>query len=56
LGVQNTAPLGVIPDSVKYSFYLWNCIYHNCAWTVITSKEYSPEELRFEKHMKPLCK
>ena len=52
LGVQNTAPLGIIPDSVKYSFYFGGVVFIvTVLWTVITSKEYSPEELEaFEKH------
>ena len=52
LGVQNTAPLGIIPDSVKYSFYFGGMVFIlTVLWTVITSKEYSPEELAaFEKH------
>ncbi|WP_367756797.1 MFS transporter [Flavobacterium sp. WC2430] len=52
LGVQNTAPLGIIPDSVKYSFYFGGIIFIvTVLWTVITSKEYSPEELAaFEKY------
>ncbi|WP_339920554.1 MFS transporter [uncultured Flavobacterium sp.] len=51
-GVQNTAPLGIIPDSVKYSFYFGGVVFIvTVLWTVITSKEYSPEELEaFEKH------
>ncbi|MFV5684808.1 MFS transporter [Flavobacterium sp. GB2R13] len=51
-GVQNTAPLGIIPDSVKYSFYFGGIVFIiTVLWTVITSKEYSPEELAaFEKH------
>jgi maltose/moltooligosaccharide transporter len=51
-GVQNTAPLGIIPDSVKYSFYFGGIVFIiSVLWTVITSKEYSPEELAaFEKH------
>jgi maltose/moltooligosaccharide transporter len=52
LGVNNTAPLGVIPDSVKYSFYFGGIAFLvTVLWTVITSKEYSPQELEaFEKH------
>jgi maltose/moltooligosaccharide transporter len=50
LGVDNTAPLGIIPDSVKLLLFWWNRIYCNCTLTVITSKEYSPEELALEKH------
>ncbi len=51
-GVENTAPLGIIPDSVKYSFYLGGIVFLlTVLWTVIRSKEYSPEELAaFEKH------
>ena len=52
LGVQNTAPLGIIPDSVKYSFYIGGIAFIiTVLWTVITSKEYSPEEMAaFDKH------
>ena len=51
-GVHNTAPLGIIPDSVKYSFYFGGVAFIvTVLWTVITSKEYSPEEMEvFEKH------
>jgi len=50
-GVQNTAPLGIIPDSVKYSFYFGGIAFIvTVLWTVLTSKEYSPEEMEaFEK-------
>ncbi|MEY4876436.1 MAG: hypothetical protein RL708_1585 [Bacteroidota bacterium] len=50
--IKNTAPLGVIPDSVKYSFYIGGVAFIvTVLWTVITSKEYSPEEMEaFEKH------
>ena len=53
-GVSNTAPLGVIPDSVKYSFYFGGIVFIiTVIWTVLTSKEYSPEELEaFEKNHK----
>lgn len=46
-GIANTAPEGIIPPSVQYSFYLGAAAFF-CAvlWTVIRSKEYSPEELR----------
>jgi maltose/moltooligosaccharide transporter len=40
LGVDNTAPLGII--SVKYSFYFGGIAFIvTVLWTVITSKEYS---------------
>jgi maltose/moltooligosaccharide transporter len=45
-GIANTAPAGEIPASVKYSFYFGGAVFL-CAvlWTVISTKEYSPEEL-----------
>ena len=51
-GVANTAAEGIIPDSVKYSFYLGGVAFIvTVLWTVITSKEYSPEELAaFDEH------
>jgi maltose/moltooligosaccharide transporter len=51
-GVANTAPKGIIPDSVKYSFYIGGGAFLLAVlWTVIKSKEYSPEELKaFEKN------
>lgn len=53
-GVQNTAADGIIPDSVKYSFYIGGVVFLLAVlWTVIKSKEYSPEELsKFEKDTK----
>lgn len=45
-GVSNKAPEGVIPDSVKWSFYLGGLVFLlSIIWTVVSSKEYSPEEL-----------
>jgi maltose/moltooligosaccharide transporter len=51
LGVDNTAPEGIIPDSVKWSFYIGGIVYFVAVmWTVFSTKEYSPEELAsFEK-------
>jgi maltose/moltooligosaccharide transporter len=44
--VENTAPEGLIPASVKWSFYLGAIVFFLAVlWTVIKSKEYSPEEL-----------
>jgi maltose/moltooligosaccharide transporter len=45
--VQNTAPAGQIPLSVKLSFYVGGVVFI-CAviWTIIRTKEYSPDELR----------
>jgi len=45
-GVSNTAADGVIPDSVKWSFYLGGIAYISAvAWTVLKSHEYPPEDL-----------
>ena len=45
-GVSNEAPPHMIPDSVRLSFYLGAAVFF-CAvlWTVLRSKEYSPEEM-----------
>ena len=45
-GVANTAPEGIIPQSVKLSFYIGGVVLLAAVlYTVFTSKEYSPEEL-----------
>jgi maltose/moltooligosaccharide transporter len=45
-GISNTAPEMMIPDSVKYSFYIGATVFFLAViWTVISSKEYSPDEL-----------
>jgi maltose/moltooligosaccharide transporter len=54
--VQNTAPAGEIPLSVKLSFYIGGIVFISAVlWTIIRTKEYSPEELREfsseEKHV-----
>ncbi len=47
LNIPNIAPEGEIPPSVKYSFYIGGAIFFLAVlWTVIKSKEYSPEELK----------
>jgi len=44
--VQNTAPAGQIPLSVKLSFYIGGAVFISAVlWTVIRTKEYSPEEI-----------
>jgi len=50
-GLSNTAPEGIIPDSVKWSFYVGGVVFFLAVlWTVFKSKEYSPEELEaFDK-------
>jgi maltose/moltooligosaccharide transporter len=45
--VQNTAPAGEIPLSVKLSFYMGGAVFiSSVLWTVIKTKEYSPEQLQ----------
>jgi len=50
--VANTAPAGMIPASVRLSFYLGAAVFFAAVlWTVVRSKEYSPEEMRsFEEN------
>jgi maltose/moltooligosaccharide transporter len=44
--VQNTAPAGEIPASVKLSFYIGGAVFISAVvWTIIRTKEYSPQEL-----------
>lgn len=46
LNIPNTAPAGVIPPSVKWSFYIGGAVFFLAVlWTVIRSREYSPEQL-----------
>ncbi|MFO7617287.1 MAG: MFS transporter [Bacteroidales bacterium] len=46
-GVPNTAAEGVIPPSVRWAFYIGAAVFISAVvWTVIRSKEYSPEELK----------
>ncbi len=46
LGVANEAPDGVIPDTVRYSFWAGGlALFGAVLWTVLTTREYSPAEL-----------
>lgn len=46
-GISNTAAEMQIPDSVKYSFYIGGAVFLAAVcWTVFSSKEYSPEEMK----------
>lgn len=46
LGIANTAPEGMIPPSVKWSFYVGAFAFFSAVmWTVFNSKEYDPETL-----------
>lgn len=45
LNIPNTAPEGIIPPSVKYSFYIGAAMYFiTVMWTVFSTKEYPPAE------------
>ena len=44
-GVANTAPLGQVPPSVRWSFYFGGAaLFAAVLWTVLTTREYSPEQ------------
>ncbi|WP_265561659.1 MFS transporter [Sphingomicrobium arenosum] len=45
-GVSNVAADGSIPDTVKYSFWFGGAaLFLAVLWTVVTTKEYSPEQM-----------
>jgi maltose/moltooligosaccharide transporter len=45
-GIANTAAEGIIPPSVRWAFYFGAVVFIGTVlWTVIRSKEYSPEQL-----------
>jgi maltose/moltooligosaccharide transporter len=45
--VSNTAAEGIIPDSVKYSFYIGGVIFLIAVmWTVFTTKEFPPDDIK----------
>jgi maltose/moltooligosaccharide transporter len=47
MGASNVAPPGVIPDAVRYAFYLGGAaILSAVLWTVLVTREYPPETLR----------
>jgi maltose/moltooligosaccharide transporter len=44
--VSNTAAEGIVPDSVKWSFYIGGAVFFLAVmWTILRSREYSPEQL-----------
>jgi maltose/moltooligosaccharide transporter len=46
-GVSNVAPDGSIPETVRWSFWAGGAaLFVAVAWTVLTTREYSPDELR----------
>ncbi|MFT5676486.1 MAG: maltose/moltooligosaccharide transporter [Paraglaciecola sp.] len=45
--ISNVAAAGIVPDSVKFSFYAGGAIFLSAVlWTVYSTKEYSPEQLK----------
>ncbi|URW76197.1 MFS transporter [Sphingomonas donggukensis] len=46
LGVANVASGGGVPDTVRYSFYFGGAaLFAAVLWTVLTTREYAPEEV-----------
>jgi maltose/moltooligosaccharide transporter len=46
MGVENIAPEGIIPPSVRYSFYAGAvAIFLAVLWTVVSTREYSPQQM-----------
>ncbi|WP_296717243.1 MFS transporter [Erythrobacter sp.] len=46
LGLSNVAPAGEIPQTVQWAFYIGGAaLLAAVAWTVFTTREYSPDEL-----------
>lgn len=46
LNISNTAPEGVIPDSVRYSFYIGGLVFFSAVcWTVFSTRELPPEDI-----------
>lgn len=47
LGIANVAEPGTIPPTVKYSFYIGGTVFLLAVlWTIIRTREYSPEQLK----------
>jgi maltose/moltooligosaccharide transporter len=45
-GVSNDAPVGSIPDTVRYAFWFGGAaLFFAVLWTVLTTSEYSPEQM-----------
>ena len=52
--ISNTAAPGVVPDTVKWSFYLGGAAFFlTILWTVTRTHEYSPEELAAYEAARP---
>jgi maltose/moltooligosaccharide transporter len=53
MGFSNTAASGIIPDNVKWSFYIGAFFFSAAVlYTVFTSKEYPPPDLGFKEKVK----
>jgi len=53
VGMESTAASGIIPDNVKWSFYVGAFFFLAAVlYTVITSKEYPPPDLGFKEKVK----
>lgn len=53
LKISNTAAPGIIPDSVKYSFYIGAAVFLSAVtWTVFTTREYPPKDMELWKQQK----
>ena len=52
MGLENTAPEGIVPPSVKWSFYIGGAVFFSSILvTVFKTKEYSPAQLdEFDEH------
>lgn len=47
LNIPNTAPEGVIPPSVRWSFYIGAVVFFLAIlWTIFSTKEYPPEQMK----------
>ncbi len=54
LNISNTADEGIIPPSVRFSFYIGGAVFLLAVlWTVFRTREYSPEELKSFDEVKP---
>ena len=55
VGVSNIAPDGGLPDTVRWSFWAGGiALFVAVLWTVLTTREYSPEEMaRFDGNGEP---
>lgn len=46
IGIASEAAPGIVPDAVKFSFYIGAiALFLAVGWTIVTSKEYTPEQL-----------